>query len=47
MFIIYRVLDTIVDFLATTLGKPGDQIKLVLCLLLNMPLGLLMNTYVP
>ena len=44
---IYDALDTVVGGAADALGKPMDQIRLVLSLLLNVLLGLSINTIVP
>ena len=45
--IIYDMLDSVVGAICKALGKPEDQIKLVLMLLLNLPLGLFMNVCLP
>lgn len=39
-------LDSIVIYLASSVGKPDDQIRLMLCLYLGYPLGIILNLLV-
>ena len=45
--IIYDALDVVVGTLAKAVGKPEDQLMVVVCLLLNVLLGLILNILVP
>jgi len=39
-------LDSVIGGLASSIGKPEDQIRLMLCLYMGFPLGAILNTLV-
>jgi len=45
--IVYELLDKVVILIADALMKPPDQLRLVVCLLLNVFLGFILNVFVP
>jgi len=45
--IVYDILDKVVGVIADALGKPADQLRLVVCFLFNIVLAIIMNTCVP
>jgi hypothetical protein len=42
MFLV-EFLDAQVHFLSSSIGKPDDQMRLLLCMLVGLPIGWIMN----